>query len=250
MPIARPSLTARKLSAVTRLLRHFIACPAPSGPRWNTALPMQSSSGRTRSRSAAAPPHMKTSSAAFAPHSAPETGASIIATPASSSMRPVASVSQGSDDEVSSSSAPGLRPRSRPSSPATSACTTAPFGTIVTTMSLRAASSAGVRRRVRADERRGDVLGAARRGVVERQRVAGGGEMRGHRPAHDAETDEAERRFARVSSSFRVYEEACGRPCVPASSRSMQASTARPRRQRGTIHFSQRLDRPSTETTP
>ena len=60
-------------------------------------------------------------------------------------MRPVASVSQGSDDEVSSSSAPGLSPRSRPSSPATSACTTAPFGTIVTTMSLRAASSAGVR---------------------------------------------------------------------------------------------------------
>ena len=65
--------------------------------------------------SALAPPHMKTSSAAFAPHSAPDTGASTIATPASASRRPVASVSHGSDDDVSSSSAPGRRPCSRPS---------------------------------------------------------------------------------------------------------------------------------------
>ena len=46
------------------------------------------SSGRTRSRSAAAPPTMNTSSAACAPHSAPETGASTMATPRSASASP------------------------------------------------------------------------------------------------------------------------------------------------------------------
>ena len=50
-----------------RLLRHFIAWPAPDPPTWKTALPITSSSGRTRSRSAAAPPTMNTSSAAAPP---------------------------------------------------------------------------------------------------------------------------------------------------------------------------------------
>ena len=60
-----------------------MAWPAPSGPRWKTALPIRSSSGRTRSMSAAAPPHMKTSSAASAPHCAPETGALVLDTSSS-----------------------------------------------------------------------------------------------------------------------------------------------------------------------
>ena len=86
---------------------------------------------------------MNTSSAACAPHSAPETGASTMATPRPASASAVPSVSQGSDDEVSSSSAPGAKPCSRPWSPPTSARTTSPFGTMVTTMSLAAASAAG-----------------------------------------------------------------------------------------------------------
>jgi hypothetical protein len=57
----------------------------------------------------------------------------------------VASVSHGSDDDVSSSSVPWPEALQQPSAPSTSDCTTAPLGTIVTTMSLRAASSAGVR---------------------------------------------------------------------------------------------------------
>ena len=81
MPITRPSDSAMKLTAVIRLFRHFIAWPAPSGPRWNTARPITSSSGRTRSTSIVSPPTMKTSSACSAPHCAPETGASTIATP-------------------------------------------------------------------------------------------------------------------------------------------------------------------------
>ena len=76
----------------------------------------------------------------------------------------------------------------------TSACTTAPFGTIVTTMSLRARQLGRRGRGVRAREGGGDVGGAAGRGVVQRDAMAGGGEVRGHRPAHHAETDEAERR--------------------------------------------------------
>ena len=169
-----------------------------------------------------------------------------MATPASASMRPVASVSQGSDDEVSSSSEPGLRPRSRPSSPATSACTTAPFGTIVTTMSLRAASSAGVRATCAPASAAASFVGAAGRDVVQRHRVAGGGEMRGHRPAHHAETDEAERRRARCHGVQGFTRKAARKR---AASRSMQANTARPASGNDTLFAG--LDRPpQLETTP
>ena len=55
--------------------------PLPSGPRWNTCLPIASSSGRARAHVRVAPPTMNTRSPASAPHCAPDTGASIIDAP-------------------------------------------------------------------------------------------------------------------------------------------------------------------------
>jgi hypothetical protein len=60
------------------------------------------------------------------------------------------------DDDVSSSSAPGESPASRPSSPITRSRTTSPFGTIVMTMSLARATSAGERSARGAFEARGE----------------------------------------------------------------------------------------------
>ena len=135
---------ALKVSAVIRLLMHFIAWPAPRPPRWNTARPITSSSGRTRARSAAAPPTMNTRLASAAPQAAPDTGASTIAAPCAARAAAVASVSQGSADEQSSSSAPGRSPCTRPASPSATCCTTPPCGSMVMMMSLCAATSAGV----------------------------------------------------------------------------------------------------------
>ena len=89
-PSTSPSSVAWNVIAVTVLLIDFIMCPDPSGPRWNTA-PAEHVEQRagTRHVVASAPPTMNTSSAACAPHWAPETGASTIATPTAASASAV-----------------------------------------------------------------------------------------------------------------------------------------------------------------
>ena len=88
---------------------------------------------------------MNTSSAPFAPASAPDTAASTIVAPLSATVFAVCCVSQGSLEEVSSSAASRRRPWTRPSSPSATVCTACPFGSIVITMSLASATSRGVR---------------------------------------------------------------------------------------------------------
>ncbi len=101
-------------------------------------------SGCTRATAAGSPPTMKTSSAFLAPASAPETGASTMATPMADRRVAVRRVSQGSEDEVSRSKAPRLKPVASPSVPKVTVSTSRPFGSMVMTMSDAAATAPGV----------------------------------------------------------------------------------------------------------
>ena len=145
LPISMASAVPSTVSAVARLLTVFMAWPLPTGPRWKTCCPMSASSGRTRFRVAAWPPHMKTSVALSAPSLAPETGASIMATSRSASRAAVSRVSQGSAEEVSTRIAPRAKPSARPSQPKTHSRTAMPSGSIVNTTSEASATSRGVR---------------------------------------------------------------------------------------------------------
>ena len=170
--------------------------------------------------SAAAPPHMKTSSAALAPHSRArdrrvdhrdagvgESAPGRLGEPGLRRRR----VEQ--QRRRAEGRAAGRRRR------ATSAWTTAPFGTIVMTMSLRAASSAGVRARVRAGERRGDAVREAR--ARRRRASSRGRRRRGARPSAGPSRRDRRSRASggRDVMAFRVYEEgraarvAAGRRC-------------------------------------
>ena len=105
---------------------------------------MHSSSGLTRCTVAVSPPTMNTSSAACAPHCAPDTGASTTATPVACSAAAVSRVIHGCADEVSSNKAPGFKVCTRPRGPSVTSRTTSPFGSIVMTMSLLSPTAAGV----------------------------------------------------------------------------------------------------------
>ncbi len=67
-----------------------------------------------------------------------------MATPRWASLSETSRVSQGSADEVSRSSEPGLKPSASPSAPNATSRTSRPEGSMVTTMSDAAATSAGV----------------------------------------------------------------------------------------------------------
>src|SRR5580704_18908394 len=86
---------------------------------------------------------MKTNSAFWAPASAPDTGASTIATPLAANRPAVLRVYQGSEDDVSNSRQPLPNPSARPSGPNTTASTSRPCGNMVTTTSEAAATSLG-----------------------------------------------------------------------------------------------------------
>ena len=81
----------------------------------------------------------------------------------------------------------------RPCSPSSTEATCSPSTTMLTTMSLRAATSAGVASAVRA-VLGGPALGLAGRVRPDGQREAGAREVGGHARAHDPQAEEADRR--------------------------------------------------------
>jgi len=87
---------------------------------------------------------MNTNSAAMAPASAPDTGASTVEMPAFASPAAISLVNSGSEDDVSSSRPPGLKPCTSPRAPSAVSRTSTPEGSIVMTMSEALATAAGV----------------------------------------------------------------------------------------------------------
>ena len=95
-------------------------------------LPMAPNTGRTRSRSAAAPPTMMLSEPSTARFTPPETGASSSATPRAARSRASFWVSTGLDELMSMTRAPASRPSKAASRPSSTACRTIlPSGSMV-----------------------------------------------------------------------------------------------------------------------
>jgi len=101
-------------------------------------LPSFSSTGRTRARAASVPPTMMVSVPSIAFGTAPDTGASISSTPRAASAVPSARVAAGSDELMSTTTAPLLRAGSALS---TASRTALPSGSMVIMSSAPAAAS-------------------------------------------------------------------------------------------------------------
>ena len=106
-------------------------------------VPMHSSTGRARSRSAAAPPTMMVSAAFMAPSDPPETGASRNATPPAASSAAISRVASGLMVDMSTTSAPGSAPWITPVGPRSTARTSGVSLTMVMMISAPWAASRG-----------------------------------------------------------------------------------------------------------
>ncbi|MNT38711.1 hypothetical protein D3C72_1749180 [compost metagenome] len=138
------STPIRKPPADTRLFSAFMACALPTSPTGVMDVPMADSAGRTRSSVAAGPPNMMDSSPVRARGTPPDTGASTICPPASATAWASRWVWAGTPELISTTTLPARRPASTPSAPL-STCSTMPLvGSMVTMMSLCAASAAQV----------------------------------------------------------------------------------------------------------
>src|SRR5258708_1205723 len=148
MPVASAkssaSATAAAFAAPRELLISFRISPCPSAPTWTISSPPASSSGRARSKSPRSPPTMIVSVPSAARGEDPVTGASIIAAPRAASAAPIRRVSGGAIVEQSTNSRPRRAASIAPPSPSSTDSTWAPSTTIETTISLAAATSAGV----------------------------------------------------------------------------------------------------------
>ena len=135
---------------------------------------------------------MNTSSAASAPHCAPDTGASTIDAPRAATAAAVSRVSHGSDDEVSTSKAPARRPAAMPSAAEHRVAHHAPVGqhgehhvgTACGVVRAAARDGRAMRRAQPFERRRCDVEAL--------HAMAGLAEVARHRHAHHAEADEAD----------------------------------------------------------
>ncbi|MEJ2288763.1 MAG: hypothetical protein P8Y02_08995, partial [Deinococcales bacterium] len=103
-------------------LTALVTWPLPTGPTCVTVVPSTSSTLRTRSRTASSPPTMIESVPFAAPSLPPETGASSMATPWSSSAAAISRVVAGLMVLMSTSTEPSSMPSTAPSSPSTTAC--------------------------------------------------------------------------------------------------------------------------------
>ena len=96
VPVTSASIDASDTAVASRLLMSFIVCPAPSSPQWKKSVPMQSSTGRQRATTSAAPPTISVSVPATAASAVLPTGLSIIAAPFAAIAAPTVRVVPGS----------------------------------------------------------------------------------------------------------------------------------------------------------
>src|SRR5690606_5074818 len=122
----------------------FATCPAPLGPTCVIVRARTSRSGLTRSSASASPPTITDSVPFSAPSLPPETGASSMATPRAASSPARRRVAAGATVLMSTSTLPGSRPWTAPSSPTTTASRSGVSDTIVKTTSRPTAHSRGV----------------------------------------------------------------------------------------------------------
>ena len=115
-PISSASTLIRNPAAETRLFSALVAWPAPTPPQRCRDVPIACSTGSARSTSSSLPPIMIASSPLRARATPPETGASIIATPAAASRSARLRVTAGTPEVMSMTTQPRLR--------ALSACST------------------------------------------------------------------------------------------------------------------------------
>ena len=203
-PVRRPTVIAcasvAQLTAVTPCESTLTAWPWPASPAWTIFSPITSNSGRARSTSASAPPHMIVSVPASAFGEEPVTGASTNAWPRAGDRLGQRARGGGRDrghvDEQRRRRA--LRRARRPRR-AASPRPAAPSTTIVITTSERSATSRG-RPATCPPCSAAHCLGPLARAVEDRQLVAGLGEVGRLARAHDAQSDEADR---------------CHAPCPP-----------------------------------
>ena len=135
LPMASASAAVVYAEAPRKLFSAFIAWPDPSGPVRKIRWPSVWSTGSTcANASSSCPPTMSDSVPASARVIPPETGASITRTPAGARSCASAFVPTGSDELMSSTTAPGLSAAAIPPSQPRMASRTAPeSGSIVTT---------------------------------------------------------------------------------------------------------------------
>ena len=144
--------------------------------------------GRARSTSAASPPTKIVRVAFCAPSEPPDTGASTRAIPPAASRLAKSRVAPGAIVEQSMTSVPGRAAAATPAGPNRTSSTSRGIGDADEDDVAGRRDVGGVRRLDRAEphELRGPPGGA----VPDGQRVAGAGEVTGHRGAHRPETDE------------------------------------------------------------
>src|SRR5271155_5711047 len=147
-PVARASssasASAAALAAPRALLMSLSISPWPSSPTCTISLPMASRSGFARAKSSALPPAMIVRVPSSARGEEPVTGASSMLTARSPSAAPIRRVSAGEMVEQSTHRSPERAAWMTPRSPSRISETCSPSTTMLTTMSLASATSAGV----------------------------------------------------------------------------------------------------------
>ncbi len=138
------SLAPSRLMATRIWLHSFASCPCPDGPMCVTRLPIAWNTGSARSNGAASPPTMIVRVPAMAPASPPETGASSQEAPSDAARSASLRVTAGEIVDMSATISPGRAPLSTPSGPIATCSTSGESGTMVTTISDWAATSAGL----------------------------------------------------------------------------------------------------------
>src|SRR5262245_26070593 len=125
-------------------LQSFADWPAPAGPKCVIRLPIAASAGRARTSASSSPPTIIVNVPSIAPFSPPETGASSQNRPFDLASSASSRVTCGEIVLISMMIAPGFAEANMPSSPRATDTTSGESVTIVTMISLAAATSAGV----------------------------------------------------------------------------------------------------------
>src|SRR5438445_670166 len=139
--------TPRLFSATAIWFASLQACPAPWSPMWTIVFPSASKTGIARFTSFSSPPIMIERRASIAPSSPPETGASSVRNSGRFAAARFANsrVAAGEIVLMSIASKPSCAPAAMPSGPKVTVSTSGELVTMVMTMSLRSATSRGVR---------------------------------------------------------------------------------------------------------